>query len=151
MQGVSQYLRSRIWTWQEYSAGLGTRGCFVKMGRTFPDTLPIENQSAVLHQKLLSHVGLGLDVVAQQPQHLCLKPNLFFSRFPPSFWTLLQRKIWRDCVILSIPKLSAQNHIAFVRIFLYWPRFWKWLLVGQRPPKLFAISFFVTTFSTWRN
>ena len=84
------------------------------------DTLPVENQSAVLHQKLLSHVGLGLDIVEKQPQHLRLKPNLFFSRFPPSFWTLLQRKNSRDCVILSIPKLSAQNHIAFVQIFLYY-------------------------------
>ena len=72
--------------------GLGTRGYFVKMGRILPDTLPVENLSAVLHQKLLSHVGLGLDDVAKQPRHLRLKPNLFFSRFSPSFWTLLQRK-----------------------------------------------------------
>ena len=49
---------------------LELRGCFVKMGTTFPDTLPVENQSAVLHQNLLSHVGLGLDVVAPQPRHL---------------------------------------------------------------------------------
>ena len=88
MQGLSQY------PWQEVPSDLGRNAVRVlELGVQnsilstwegfLPDTLPVENQSAVLHQKLLSRVGLGLDVVAKQPRHLRLKPNLFFSRFSP--------------------------------------------------------------------
>ena len=68
----------------------------MKMGRILPDTLPVENWSAVLHQKLLSHVGLGLDDVAKQPLHLRLKPNLayFHPRFGPFFRGRIEETVW---------------------------------------------------------
>ena len=120
------------------------------MGRILPDTLPVENQSAVLHQKLLSYVGLGLGVVAPQPRHLSLKPNLFFSDFFPLFGPFFR---WRFEETLW--SWVCQNYLPRITLPLY-----EYFCIGPysrkdsfnsccwtTAAKTFAISFFVITFS----
>ena len=61
----------KLWVW------------FLKMRKKFPRSLAVVNQSSVLHQKLLSLLGLRLDLAGQLPRKLCWKQSRFFSRFPP--------------------------------------------------------------------
>ena len=46
---------------------------FLKMRIKFPRSLRVENQSSVVHQKLLLLLGLRLDLAGQLPRKLCWK------------------------------------------------------------------------------
>ena len=145
MQGLRQYPRSPIWTWKECRQDFR----FLKTGIKFPRSLPVVNESSVVHQKLLSLLGLRLNLAGQVPRKLFWKKSRFFSRFfpdfGPNFKTRLQETVrsWVFQKCLPRIRLSLYEYFSIgpdsgIDLFdCYW-----WTTAA----KLFAISFLVATF-----